>query len=101
MMVHWLKSWHRRRVLARTQIHLQALRRCALTASDNMSRDQQIFLADALLGDLQVRGIITEHERRELAGEWITNFVRGLLPMLYRDKNADAIDRLGRFLKAS
>jgi hypothetical protein len=37
----------------------------------------------------------------EFAVEWIKNYVNALLPMLYRDKNAEAIDRLGCFLKAS
>ena len=48
-MIRWLKSWRRRRVLVRTHIQLEALRRCALTAPDFMFRDQQIFLANALL----------------------------------------------------
>ena len=61
------------------------------------ARDQQIFLANALLGDLQARGIITKDERRELAVEWIKNYVRALLPLLYRDKNAEAINRPGCF----
>jgi len=100
-MIRWLKSWRRRRVLVRTHIQLEALRRLALTAPDFMFRDQLIFLANALLGDLQARGIITKGERRELAVEWIKNYVSALLPMLYRDKNAEAIDRLGCFLKAS
>jgi hypothetical protein len=64
-------------------------------------RDQQIFLANALLGDLRARGIITKDERRALAVEWIKNYVSALLPLLYRDKNDEAIDRLGYFLKAS
>jgi hypothetical protein len=38
---------------------------------------------------------------REFAVEWIKNYVNALLPTLYRDKNAEAIDRLGYFLKAS
>jgi hypothetical protein len=100
-MIRWLKSWRCRRVLARTHIQLDALRRCALSAPDFMFRDQQIFLANALLGDLQARGIITKDERRALAVEWIKNYVSALLPLLYRDKNAEAIDRLGYFLKAS
>ena len=68
---------------------------------DDISRDYVIVLANAVLGNLQARGIITLDERRRLAGEWVKDYVRGRLPELYRDKNGEAIDRLGQFLKAS
>jgi hypothetical protein len=60
-----------------------------------------IVSANVLLGDLQARGIITLAERRDFALEWIKDYVRGCLPVLYRCKNADAVDRLGWFLKAN
>jgi hypothetical protein len=47
------------------------------------------------------RGIITLAERRDLAREWTRDYVRGCLPAFYRKKNAEAVDRLGWFLKAS
>src|SRR5262245_15523601 len=94
-------SWYRRRELARAHTQLKALRQCALSAPDAISRDYLIVSANVLLGDLQARGIITLAERRDLALEWIKDYVRGCLPVLYRCKNADAIDRLGRFLKGN
>jgi hypothetical protein len=60
-----------------------------------------IVSANVLLRDLQARGIITLAERRDLALEWIRDYVRGCLPTLYRCRNVDAIDRLGWFLKAN
>ena len=87
--------------MARTHLQLKSLRQCALSAHDDISRDYLIVSANALLGDLQARGIITLAERRNLASEWIKDYVRGCLPAFYRDKNAEAIDRLGLFLKTS
>jgi hypothetical protein len=98
MMIRWLQSWHRQRVLANAQIRLEALRQSALAAPDYMVRDHQIFLANALLGDLQARGIIGEAERRELAGAWVNDYIRACLPVFYREKNAAAIARLGRLM---
>jgi hypothetical protein len=98
MVIRWLQMWHRRRVLARAQIQLESLLQCALTAPDYMFRDHQIFSANTLLDDLQARGIISRDERRELAGAWISKYIRARLPVLYRDKNAAAIDRLGRLV---
>ena len=100
-MMRWLILFYRRRALAQTHIQLKALRQCALSAHDNISRDYFIVSANALLGDLQARGIITLAERRDLAREWTKDYVRGCLPAFYRDKNAEAVDRLGWFLKAS
>jgi hypothetical protein len=99
--MRWLTSWRRRRAVARTHLQLESLRQCALSAHDDISRDYLIVSANALLGDLQARGIITLAERRNLASEWIKDYVRGCLPAFYRDKNAEAIDRLGLFLKTS
>jgi hypothetical protein len=93
-------SWYRRRELARAHTQLKALRQWALSAPD-ASRDYLIVSANVLLGDLQARGIITLAERRDFALEWIKDYVRGCLPVLYRCKNADAVDRLGWFLKAN
>jgi hypothetical protein len=101
MLMRWLTSWRRRRAVARTHLQLESLRQCALSAHDDISRDYLIVSANALLGDLQARGIITLAERRNLASEWIKDYVRGCLPAFYRDKNAEAIDRLGLFLKTS
>jgi hypothetical protein len=98
MMIRWLQTWHRRRVLARAQIRLDALRQGALCATDYMVRDHQIFLANAVLADLQARGIISEEERREMAGAWVNDFIRTCLPVFYREKNAAAIARLGRLM---
>jgi hypothetical protein len=98
MVIRSLQIWHRRRALARAQIRLEALLRRALSAPDYMFRDHQIFSANSLLDELQVRGIITRDERRELAGEWISKYIRACLPLLYRDKNAAAINRLGRLV---
>jgi hypothetical protein len=98
-MMRRLTLFHRRRVLARAQIQLRALRQCALSASDEFFCDKLVVSVDALLGNLQVRGIITLAERRALAHEWVKDYVRGRLPALYRDKNAHAIDRLGWFLQ--
>jgi hypothetical protein len=97
----WLTSWRQRRTLAHTYIQLTALRQCALSAPDDMFRDYLIVSVNGLLADLQARGIINLAERHALAREWIKDYVRGCLPALYRDKNAEAVDRLGRFLKAS
>ena len=97
-LMRWLTSWRRRRSLAQTHVQLKALRQWALCARDDISRDYLIVSVDALLGDLQARGIITLTERRDLASEWIKDYVRGCLPAYYRDKNAEAIDRLGLFL---
>jgi hypothetical protein len=72
-----------------------------LSAHDDISRDYFIISVNAVLGDLQARGIITFAERRDLAREWTKNYVRGCLPAFYRKKNAEAVDRLGWFLKAS
>jgi hypothetical protein len=99
--MRWLTSWYRGRELARTHIQLKALRQCALSAPDAISRDYLIVSANVLLGDLQARGIITLAERRDFALEWIRDYVRECLPALYRCKNADAVDRLGWFLKAN
>jgi hypothetical protein len=101
LLTHWLITWRRRRALIRTHIQLKALTKCALFAPDDISRDYLIVSANALLGNLQARGIITLAERRGLASEWVKDYVRGRLPALYRDKNAEAVERLGRFLKAS
>ena len=98
MLMRRLKSWRRRRSLAQTHIQLKALRQGALSARDDMSRDYLIVSVDALLGDLQARGIITLTERRDLASEWIKDYVRECLPTYYRDKNTEAINRLGWFL---
>jgi hypothetical protein len=100
MMMRWLTSWHRKRTLARTQIQLQALRQSALSAHDDF-RDHLIISVNALLSDLQVRGIITLVERRNLAREWVKDYVRSRLPALYRERNVQAVDRLGCFLKTS
>jgi hypothetical protein len=100
-LAHPLITWRRRRALKRTHIQLKALTKYALFAPDDISRDYLIVSANALLGNLQARGIITLSERRRLASEWVEDYVRGCLPELYREKNAEAIDRLGRFLKAS
>jgi hypothetical protein len=100
-MMRWLILFYRRRALARTHIQLQALRQCALSAPDEILRDQQIVSVNALLGDLQARGIITLAERHDLARDWVKDYVRGRLPALYRDKNVRGIDRLGWFLQAS
>jgi hypothetical protein len=99
--MRWLILFYRRRALARTHIQLNALRQCALSAPDDISRDYFIVSANALLGDLQAGGIITLAERRDLAREWTKDYVRGCLPAFYRDKNAEAVDRLGWFLKPS
>src|SRR5262245_51490328 len=101
MMTRCLTLFHRKRVLARAQIQLQALRQCALSASDDFFCDKLVVSVDALLGNLQARGVITLAERRALAHEWVKDYVRGRLPALYRDKNAHAIDRLGWFLQVS
>jgi hypothetical protein len=100
-MMRWLKSFYRRRALTRAHIQLNALRQCALSAHDDISRDYFIISVNAVLGDLQARGIITLAERRDLAREWTRDYVRGCLPAFYRKKNAEAVDRLGWFLKAS
>jgi hypothetical protein len=60
-----------------------------------------IVSANAVLGDLQARGIITLAERHDFVREWIRDDVRGCLPALYPCKNANAVDRLGWFLKAN
>ena len=65
-----------------------------------MSRDYLIVSANALLSDLQARGIITLAERRDLARDWIKGYVRECLPTFYRDKNTEAINRLGWFLSS-
>jgi hypothetical protein len=101
MLICWVASWRQRRALARAHIQLKALRQCALSAHDDISRDYFIVSANALLGDLQARGIITLAERCDLAREWTKDYVRSCLPAFYRDKNAEAVDRLGGFLKAS
>jgi hypothetical protein len=97
-MIRWLQAWHRRRALARAQIQLEALRQAALCAADYMVRDHQIFLVNAVLGDLQARGIIGEEERREMSGAWVNDYIRACLPVFYREKNAAAIARLGRLM---
>src|SRR5262245_42998475 len=96
-----LLSWRRRRILVRTKIELTALKKCALLASDDISRDYVIVSVDVVLGKLQARGVITRAERRDLACEWIKDYVRARLPALYRGRDANAIDRLGWFLTAS
>ena len=100
VLIRRLKSWRRRRALAQTHIQLTALRQGALSAQDDMSRDYLIVSANALLGDLQARGIITLAERRDLARDWIKDYVRECLPTCYRDKNTEAINRLGWFLSS-
>ncbi len=100
-LMRWLTSWRQTRALARTHVQLKALRQCALSAPDGISRDYFIVSANALLDDLQARGIISLAERHDLAREWIKDYVRGCLPAFYRYKNAEAVNRLGRFLKAS
>jgi hypothetical protein len=97
-MIRLLQAWHHRRVLAGAQIRLDALRQGALAATDYMDRDHHIFLTNALLGDLQARGIIGEEERREIAGAWVNDFIRACLPVFYREKNTAAIERLGRLM---
>jgi hypothetical protein len=80
-----------RRALSRAHIQLKALRQCALSAPDDISRE--FVSANAVLGDLQARGLITLAERRNFAREWIEDYVRGCLPPLYRCKNAAAAER--------
>lgn len=99
-LIRWLTSWHRRRVLAGARLQLEALRQSALSADDDISRDYSIVSVNTLLADLQARSIITLAERRGLAHEWSRDYVRGCLPTFYRDRNAEAIERLGWFLKA-
>jgi hypothetical protein len=101
MLMRWLTSWRRKRALAQTHMQLKMLQQSALCAQDDISRDYLIVSTNALLGDLQARGIITLAERHDLAREWIKDYVRGCLPAYYRAKNAEAIDRLGLFLKTS
>jgi hypothetical protein len=98
-MIVWLHEWQRKRALAQAQVQLEALRRGALSASDYMFRDHHIFSANALLADLEARGFVTADERREIAGEWVNNFIRACLPAFYREKNAEAIERLGRLMQ--
>jgi hypothetical protein len=86
MLMRWLTSWRHGRALARTHIQLNALRQCALSAPDDISRDYLIVSANALLGDLQARGIITLAERRDLAREWTKDYVRSCLPAFYREE---------------
>ena len=38
---------------------------------------------------------------RDRARDWIKDYVRECLPTFYRDKNTDAINRLGWFLNSS
>ena len=76
-------------------------RRCGRAICRLPHRSIVLSSANALLGDLQARGIITLAERRDLASEWVRDYVRGCLPAFYRDKNAEAIGRLGLFLKTS
>jgi hypothetical protein len=99
-LMRWLTSWHRRRVLAGARLRLEALRQSALSAYDDISRDYLIVSVNMLLADLQARSIITLAERRGLAREWTRDYVRVCLPAFYRDRNAEAIERLGWFLKA-
>src|SRR5258708_38849009 len=80
IMMRWLTSQNRRRTLVRTHLQLEALRQSALSARDNVLRDYLIISVNALLGDLQARGIITLAERRHLAREWVKDYVRGRLP---------------------
>ena len=96
-----LLLWRHRRILMRAKIELNALKKCALSASNDIARDCVIVSVNVLLGKLQAGGVITGAERRDLACEWIKDYVRGRLPAFYREKNAKAIDRLGWFLKAS
>src|SRR5262245_9694623 len=77
---------------ALTRAHIQ-LRQCGLSAPDDISRDYLIISANAVLCDLQARGIITLAERRNFVREWIEDYVRGCLPPLYRCKNAAAAER--------
>jgi hypothetical protein len=100
-LMRWLRSWHRRRALVGARLQLEALRQSALSAHDDISRDYLIVSVNNLLGDLQARSIITLAERRGLAREWTKDYARGCLPAFYRDKNVEAIERLGWFLKAS
>jgi len=100
-LTHRLRRRRSRRALEQAHVQLKTLAQYALFAPDDISRDYVIVLANAVLGNLQARGIITLDERRRLAGEWVKDYVRGRLPELYRDKNGEAIDRLGQFLKAS
>ena len=100
-LMSWLTSCHRRRALVGARLQLEALRQNALSACDDISRDYWIVSVNTLLGDLQARSIITLPERRRLAREWTKDYVRGCLPTFYRDKNVEAIERLGWFLKAS
>lgn len=79
------------RALSRAHIQLKALRQCALSAPEDISRE--FVSANAVLGDLQARGIITLAERRNFAREWIEDYVRGCLPPLYCCKNAAAAER--------
>jgi hypothetical protein len=84
---------------ARPQVSGQPVRvHRALAGIFGLSRTISV---NAVLGDLQTRGIITLAERRDLAREWTRDYVRGCLPAFYRKKNAEAVDRLGWFLKAS
>ena len=107
-LTHRLRRRRSRRALEQAHVQLKTLSQYALFVGNpaaqvpaDISRDYVIVLANAVLGNLQARGIITLDERRRLAGEWVKDYVRGRLPELYRDKNGEAIDRLGQFLKAS
>jgi hypothetical protein len=51
------------------------------------------FFRDHLIVSLQARGIVTLVERRNLAREWVKDYVRGR--WLYREKNARAVGLLG------
>jgi hypothetical protein len=99
MIIRWLQSWHRRRLLAGAKRQLEALRQGALSAPDHMVRDDQILSANLLLDDLQAHSVITPDERQQIAAEWIDKYIRACLPELYRDKNVAAIDRLGRLMQ--
>jgi hypothetical protein len=98
-MIVWLHEWQRKRALARAQAQLEALQQGALSASDYMFRDHHIFSANALLAELEALGFVSAGERREIAGEWVNNYIRASLPAFFREKNADAIERLGRLMQ--
>ena len=95
--MRWFQKWRRTRGLRRLERYLHV----ALATSDDPALTSAIDGAHALLIWLEAVGAISQAERLYLGRDWARRFARARLPQVYQQKDAQKVEELGWFLKAS
>ena len=88
----------RARIWYRAGARLERLRQRALRAESEEVRINAIDQANALFETLERSGLVSRGERIGLGRDWVQAFARDRLPVLFRQKDATKVDRLGKFL---